>query len=187
MADDALAAVYSFVERAYVRMQAAEALTQCLEEGRLSPLQMLVEGLVVAGPPSLAALREVIAEVGSRKGQIKEDQHQVFVKLADELKGYGIHLGEKHSPFSLERMTPGAFLALLVSQKVHDEGDQIACLQRLQEALHLLGSLSGHLRLLDEVEVYLGDWLWGLIYESTRRNGGEAGGDAPSAQVMRML
>jgi hypothetical protein len=168
-------------------MQAAEVLTQCLDEGRLSPLQSLVEGLVVSGPSGLDALREVIAEVGTRKGQIKEDQHQVFVKLAGELQGYGIHLGEKHSPFSLERITPGAFLALLNSKKIHDESDQLACLQRLQEALHLLSSLSGHLQLLDEVEIYLGDWLWGLIYESTRRNGVEPGSEAPGTQAMRML
>jgi hypothetical protein len=89
MGDDPLADVYAFVERAYVRMQAGDVLTQCLDEGRLAPLQSLVEMLIMAGPQSLDSLREILAEVYTRKGQLKNDQHQVFVNLEGELRGTG--------------------------------------------------------------------------------------------------
>jgi hypothetical protein len=50
MDEDALENVFSYVERAYVRMQAGDVITQCLDEGRLTPLQSLVEMLIVVGP-----------------------------------------------------------------------------------------------------------------------------------------
>jgi DNA repair exonuclease SbcCD ATPase subunit len=173
MDDDPLAAVYAFVEQAYMRLQAADMLTQCLDEGKLSPLQTIVESLVVAGPQSLGSVREILAEVYMRRSQLKNDQHEVFIKLENELKGYGFRLGSIHSLRSLSRLTPMAFLALLNSQKVENEADQIVCLQRLDEALEVMKSLDGHLDLLDEIEIYLEDWLWGLIYLSAQQDWGE--------------
>jgi hypothetical protein len=66
-----------------------------------------------------------------------------------------------------------AFLALLHSQHVVNETDQLVCLQRLDEALEVMRSLDEHLKLLDEIEVYLEDWLWGLIYQSSQQDWGE--------------
>lgn len=173
MDEDPIEAVYAFVERAYVRLQAADMLTLCLEEGRLWPLQTMVEWLVIAGPQSLSALREILAEVYMRRSQLKNDQHQVFAKLEKELKGFGIQLGGVHSLMSLSRLTPVAFLALLRNQNIQNERDQLACLQRLDEALDVMNSLDQHLSLLGEIEVYLEDWLWCLIYQSAQQDWGE--------------
>ena len=173
MNDDPLEAVYAYVERAYVRLQAADMLTQCLDEGQLSPMQSIVESLVVAGPQNLSALREILTEVYMRRSQLKNDQHQVFTKLENELKKYGIRLGGIHSLLSLSRLTPVAFLALLRSQNVKDETDQLDCLQHLEVALDLMRSLDEHLSLLDEIEIYLEDWLWCLIYQSAQQDWGE--------------
>lgn len=173
MEDDPLDAVYAFVEQAYMRLQAGDMLTQCLDEGRMSPLQSIVELLVVVGPQSLESLREILNEVYMRRSQLKNDQHQVFAKLENELKGYGFRLGDIHSLMSLSRLTPMAFLALLKSQNVENETDQLVCLQRLDEALDLMKSLDRHLGLLDDIEVYLEDWLWSLIYQSSQQDWGE--------------
>jgi hypothetical protein len=127
----------------------------------------------VVGPQSLDSLREILAEVYSRKSQIKNDQHQVFVKLENELKEYHIRLGGVHSLMSLARLTPVAFLAFLKSQHVEDENDQLICLQRLEDALDLMRTLEKHLRLLEEIEIYLQDWLWGLFHQSAQQNWGE--------------
>ena len=56
MSDDAITAVYDFVERAYIRLQAGEVLNHCLDKGDAVPLHNLVEGLVLAGPQSLSVL-----------------------------------------------------------------------------------------------------------------------------------
>jgi hypothetical protein len=169
MDDDPLEAVYAFVEQAYMRLQAGDMLTECLDEGRIAPLQSIVELLVVVGPQSLGSLREILNEVYMRRSQLKNDQHQVFVKLENELKGYGFRLGDIHSLMSLSRLTPMAFLALLQSQRVVNETDQLICLQRLDEALDLMKPLESHLSLLDEIEAYLEDWLWSLIYQSSQQ------------------
>lgn len=169
MYDDPLEAVYAFVERAYVRMQAADVLTQCLDEGRLSPLQDLVEALVLAGPDSLDALREILFEVDARKTQLRQDQHQVFSSLEGKLGQYGVRLGKAHSPASLMRLTPTALLALLRSQKVVNENDQIACLGFFREAMDVMAILMAHLYLLEEIETYLMDWMWGLMYQSVHQ------------------
>jgi hypothetical protein len=121
MADsaDSLSSVYSFVERAYLRLQASDVLTQCLENGDTAPLQILVEDLVCAGPQSVRAIREILIEVKTRKIQLKDDLFQLKTTLETSL----------------------------------DTGN-------------LLGRTHEHLVFLEEVEKYIRDWLWGVMYQS---------------------
>ncbi|NTX00005.1 MAG: hypothetical protein HGB35_08800 [Geobacteraceae bacterium] len=92
MKDDPLQSVYSYVERAYVRLQAGDLLTRCLEESSIAPVQQLVDGLVLAGPPSLQAMREILAEASKRKAQVLDDLHQLSKEIEKSLSSYGIHL-----------------------------------------------------------------------------------------------
>lgn len=116
MADDPLEAVFSMVERAFIRLQAGDVLLSCLEGNDTTPVQKLVEGLVLAGPQSLNALREVRAEAASRKSE-------------------------------------------LIGELAASEGsmDQITC----------------QIILLEEVEIYIDDWMWGLMYQSAHLRGGD--------------
>lgn len=169
MQDDALAAVYAFVESAYLRLQALDVLTHCLEIGDPDPMHDLVEDLVFDGPQSLNALREILSEIGARRTQLLDDQHEVFSQLDDKLFPYGIRLGEKFTPASLSRLTPVVFLALVRQQGVRREQDQLACVQILQDSFPMIHSLSDNLQLLDEIAIFLQDWMWGLIYQSARQ------------------
>ena len=92
MDDEPLAGVYEFVERAYVRLQAAAVLTHCMEENNTASMHNLVEDLVFVGPESLASLREIQAEVASRRSEIGDDKLQIFARLVDELTSYGVRL-----------------------------------------------------------------------------------------------
>ena len=67
MLDESLDAVFSMVEKAFMRLQAGDVLVLCLEKDDTAPMQKLVEGLVLAGPQSLNALREIRVEVTTRK------------------------------------------------------------------------------------------------------------------------
>lgn len=167
MSDDALAEVYAYVERAYVRLQAADVLTHCLENGDSEPVMNLVEELVLVGPQSLSALREILAEVASRKKQLREDQNQIFSKLDEALKDYGARLLGAYTPLSIGHLTSVGFIALLRQQGVEDDKDQLICLQFFQDTTEFMSGIEKHLRLLDEIDSYLQDWLWGLIYQST--------------------
>lgn len=175
MAEHPLMAVYAYVERAYLRLQACDVLTHCLEQENTDPMQKLVEELVLAGPQSLSALREILAEVATRKAQLKDDQHQVFLKMKDDLKRYKVNIPGLHTPDSLARLTPVGILSLLRQQGVKKEHDLLTCLQLLQDTLDLIDKVVEHLGLLEEIEICLQDWMWGLMYQSTRQGWPEGG------------
>ena len=160
--------VYSFVERAYVRMQAGDLLIRCLEDASIEPIQQLVENLVLDGPANINALREIQREAGRRKEQVEEDLNHLCNGCESTLKSYGVCL-----PVKLENLIGGeapqvALLDMLRQQGVRDQGTQEACLQILKETRSIFESLSVRLALLAEIERYLGDWVWGLACLSGR-------------------
>ncbi|MBN2146565.1 MAG: hypothetical protein JW726_04215 [Anaerolineales bacterium] len=170
-------AVYSYVEKAYTRMQAGDVLIRCLEVGTVRPIQELAEGLILAGPKSLDALREVLAETVQRKSQVKDDLHQVFTELRSVLRSYGIQLEPVESDDHLQRLTPFDLLRLIREEGVNDRTTQDACLNVLHNSHDLIASLSANLHLLADVESYLQDWMYSLAYQSARRGSEE---DAPA-------
>jgi hypothetical protein len=181
MIEDPLLAVYEFVERAYVRLQAGEVLNHCLDNGNPVPIQNLVEGLVLVGPQSLSVIREIIAEVGARKAQLSDDRNQIYHRLTRNLNVHGVYLPRQCTPISFDLITPAAFLAFLNQQGIIDDQAQIQCLRLFQDTKELIGSLNENFKLLDDIERYLEDWLWGLIYQSSRQQGADgrsSGGEA---------
>jgi len=175
MADHPLVAVYAYVERAYLRLQASDVLTHCLDKENAEPMHDLVEELVLAGPQSLSALREILAEVASRKAQLKDDQHQAFSKMKDDLKGYAVDIPGLQTPSSFTHLTPVSLLSLLRQQGVEKDLELLTCLQLMQDTLDLINKVVEHLGLLDEIEIYLQDWMWGLLYQSARQGWPEGG------------
>jgi hypothetical protein len=167
--NDPMNGVYSFVEKAYTRLQAGDVLFRCLEEENTAPIQEWVEGLVLAGPRSLVVLREILNEVDERKRQSKEDIHQVFQDFRTSLKSCGVPLTSMQNERALIHMTPEGFLSLICDQGISQQETQIVCLQLLNDANDLIKDLEAHLSLLIEIEVYISDWLWGLVYESAQR------------------
>jgi hypothetical protein len=169
MENDPLEAVYLFVERAYIRLQAGDLLFRCMEERDINPLQSWVEGLVYAGPKNLGALREILAEVGERQSQSDEDIRQVLQDFRGNLKSYGVRLRGFESGTTLARLTPTRLLSLLREQGILEKETQVACLQLLRDTRDLVTSLASYARLLDEIETYLQDWMWGLVYQTAHQ------------------
>jgi hypothetical protein len=54
--------IYAIVEKAYYRLQAGDVLTHCLEDGVTDPIHEMIQEMVLAGPQSLEALREILSE-----------------------------------------------------------------------------------------------------------------------------
>ncbi len=169
MAEDPLNTVYAYAERAYVRLQAGDLLIRCIEEGSPAPMQQMVEGLVLAGPQSLSALQEMLAVTGQQKSQAMDDIHQVFAEFENNLKKYGVRLKGIKTPLALARLSPVRFLKILRDQQIADEKMQIACMQLLKDSREVMRSLAAHLQLLEDIETYLQDWMWGLAYQSARQ------------------
>lgn len=129
MYEDSLEAVYSFIERAGIRLKVNEVLVECLEDGNTASFQDLIEELIVAGPESLRIVREIISEVDLMMNQMQEK-----AKRDNNETGGGRN-------FPIDSMT---------------ENNQ------------------SHLVLMCEIQNYLNDWLWGLIYLSTRNEWSQA-------------
>ena len=65
--------IYSIVEKAYFRLQAGDVLTHCLEVGTTEPVHEMIQEMVLAGPQSLEALREILGEAMKRKAQVYDE------------------------------------------------------------------------------------------------------------------
>jgi hypothetical protein len=174
MSDDPLDAVYAYVERAYLRLQAGDILLRCLEEGNSSPMRQMVEGLVLAGPNSLGVLREMLTETNRQKAQAVDDLYRVYNEFEDSLRSYGVRLVGIKSARAAAHLSAVRFLKILRDQDILEEKNQVACLQILKNSRELLKSLDGNIRLLEEIEIYLEDWMWGLVYQSARQESNEA-------------
>lgn len=172
--DDPLASVYALVERAYLRLQAGDVLVQCIEEGDPRPIERLVEELVLAGPISLSALREIIAEIQQHRNQIEEDYNQVLTELEHTLRSHGLKLQGLPSRNTLSDLEPRHFLALLQGQGMSCEQTEQACLVAFQDSRVLLRGLADHLQLLETIRGYLQDWLYSVMYQSARQELSEA-------------
>ena len=92
MGNKPASSIYSIVEKAYFRLQASDVLTHCMEDGTTEPIHEMIQEMVLAGPQSLEALREILAEAVKRKSQVHDDLSQVINQLAIILKGYGLIL-----------------------------------------------------------------------------------------------
>ena len=172
--DDPLSSVYALVERAYLRLQAGDVLVQCMEEGSSDPIERLVEELVMAGPVSLGALREIIAEIQQHRSQLEGDYNQVLTELEQTLREHGMQLQGLPSRRVLAELEPRHFLAYLRQQGLDCEQAEQDCLLAFQDSRTLLRGLSEHLQLLDDLRGYLQDWLYGVMYQSARQELSEA-------------
>jgi hypothetical protein len=171
MMDESLDAVFSMVEKAFMRLQAGDVLVLCLENDDIAPMQKLVEGLVLAGPQSLNALRAIRAEVTARKVDFQEEIARVFSKMEDELRILGVNLAFLPDHISMHALEPKNLYHLMDQQDIPDEASQIKCARLLNSSKEIMSQLARQVLLLYEVELYLDDWIWGLMYQSARQMG----------------
>jgi len=170
MANDPLESVHSFVERAYMRMQAGDILIRCMEEDSTQPIQQMIESLVLAGPRSLNALRETLMETEQRKSQVQDDLHQLMKNLEESLKSYGVNLNGNGNVEAITELSQVGFLSFLRMQEIDDQSTQKACLQILKDSRDLIETLSSNYLLLQEIEGYIRDWIWALVVQERHQD-----------------
>jgi hypothetical protein len=166
MLDESLETVFSLVERAFMRMQAGEVLLLCLEKDDTTPIQKFVEELVLTGPRSLNAIREIRAEVELRKDRLQGEITQQFSVLEKQLQEYDIQLTGLPQGLSLRSFEKAGFMQLLRQLGVLDDGRQQECLRLIHEGKEVMSLIARQILLLEEMLLYLDDWMWGLIYQS---------------------
>jgi len=178
MENNTPASIYSIVEKAYYRLQAGDVLTHCLEASSTEPIHEMIQEMVLAGPQSLEALREILSEAMKRKAQISDDLNQVINQLSIILKGYGISLERQGGNQALQILTEDELLEMLDEQKIFESDERSACLQVLRDSQDLITLLNVKIQLLENIIIYLQDWIWGLTYQFIKQ--GEDEGDENS-------
>lgn len=170
MQDDPLESVHSFVERAYMRMQAGDILIRCMEENSTQPIQQMIESLVLAGPRSLNALGETLVETEQRKLQVQDDLHQLLKNLEESLKSYGVNLNGNGNIEAVTGLSQVGFLSFLRLQDINEQSTQEACLQILKDSRDLIETLSSNYLLLQEIEGTIQDWIWALVVQERHQD-----------------
>lgn len=165
--------IYSIVEKAYFRLQAGDVLTHCLEVGTTEPVHEMIQEMVLAGPQSLEALREILSEAMKRKAQVYDDLNQVTNQLSIILKGYGISLEKQGGNQVLRSLNESQLLEMLDEQNIDDVAERAEASQILTDSQELITALNGKIQLLENIEVYLQDWLWGLTYQYIKQSDDE--------------
>lgn len=168
MANKPAASIYSIVEKAYFRLQAGDVLTRCLDDGTIDPVHEMIQEMVLAGPQSMDALREILGETMKRKAQVYDDLNQVTNQLAIILKGYGISLERQGGSQALRSLSEIQLVQMLDEQSI-DPVSRTESVQVLKDSQELIGTLNAKIELLENIENYLSDWLWGLTYQQLRQ------------------
>ncbi len=173
MANKPGSSIYSIVEKAYFRLQAGDVLTHCIEDGSSNPIHEMIQEMVLAGPQSLEAVREILGEASKRKSQVYDDLNQVTNQLSIILKGYGVSLEPDAGNQALQSLTESRLVELMDRQGVSENETRASSLQVMRDSQELINTLNAKIVLLENIETYLQDWLWGLAYQSMRRGGTE--------------
>lgn len=169
MANKPAASIYSIVEKAYFRLQAGDVLTRCLDDGTIDPVHEMIQEMVLAGPQSMDALREILGETMKRKAQVYDDLNQVTNQLAIILKGYGISLERQGGSQALRSLNELQLVQMLDEQNIVVPDARTESVQVLKDSQELIGTLNAKIQLLENIENYLSDWLWGLTYQQLRQ------------------
>jgi len=169
MANKPAASIYSIVEKAYFRLQAGDVLTRCLDDGTIDPVHEMIQEMVLAGPQSMDALREILGETMKRKAQVYDDLNQVTNQLAIILKGYGISLERQGGSQALRSLNEIQLVQMLDEQNIIVPDSRSESVQVLKDSQELIGTLNAKIELLENIENYLSDWLWGLTYQQLRQ------------------
>lgn len=170
----ALDDLLSIAERAYVRMQAGELISQCLDQGDQVPLDNLVQQLVLAGAPSLSILREILEEIRSTRSTLRQEGLAVRQDLREALAGFGVHL-----PKLLSADPPEAFRRICgqgLREEIREAARELAAEDQAVldeicvDAGERVAKIASRLAVLGHLDSSVRDWLASLAYEAAHAN-----------------
>lgn len=171
----------TYAERAYVRMEAEQLILHCLEQGDPAALDQLIQGLVLAGAPSLGIMREILAEVRSTRSSLVNAGLEVRQDLINALGEFGVKLSRllpADAPEMFRQICSPRLRRKVKSAARGLSAEDEALLQEVcDEAGDRVAAIAKRLAMLGRLEASIEDWFYCLAYEATRR--GDAPGEPP--------
>jgi hypothetical protein len=163
----------NFAHQSYVRMEAEQLISECLELGDPSPFNDMVEGLVLAGTSSLILLREILEEVLNVKSMLSQEGLGIRQDLVDALGEFGVHV-----PQLLYVDAPDDFRQISNKHLKYGLGDLSANLRSEDELLleeicleagERVKQIGNRLTMISHFEESVRDWMRCLAYEAMQR------------------
>ena len=94
-----------------------------------------------------------------------DDLNQVTNQLSIILQGYGISLERLGGNQAIQSLNEQQLFFMLDELKIVDTEERSGCVQILKNTRELITALTSKIQLLENIETYLHDWLWGLTYQ----------------------
>ncbi|HPH96701.1 MAG TPA: hypothetical protein PKW33_13055 [Anaerolineaceae bacterium] len=156
-------------ERALYRIQAGDVLTACLEQSSDQPMRKLVESLLAAGTKSLVAMQETMAETQKRRRLVEDDLRQILTALRANLESCGLPIDNQEDLVGLLRYRRSRLQTLMDLHGIEDDNAREECRRLVADAHDLMKTLRARLTILQDIEKYLNDWSWGMMYQSVHQ------------------
>jgi hypothetical protein len=163
----------NFAHQSYVRMEAEQLISECLELGDPAPFNDMVEGLVLAGTSSLMLLREILDEVLNVKSMLSQEGLGIRQDLVDALGEFGVHM-----PQLLYIDAPEAFRQLSSRHLRYNLGNTSMVMRSEDEKLleeicleagERVKQIWRRLTMIKSFEESIRDWMRCLAYEVMQR------------------
>ena len=160
----------NFAHHSYVRIEAEQLISECLELEDPSPFNDLIEGLVLAGTSSLMLLREVLDEVLSVKSLLSQEGLGIRQDLVDALSQFGVHLPQLlyiDAPDAFHQISGKQFKSGIgtITEQLRSE-DKILLEEIWMEAGERVRIINRRLTMIKNFEDAIRDWMKCLAYEA---------------------
>jgi hypothetical protein len=169
----------NFAQRSYVRMQAEQLITECLQLGRTKPFDDLLESLVMNGAGSLLLLREILDEILDRKSLLSQEGLGVRQDLMDALSAYGVYLPQLLSadaPDSFRRICSNGLRKDVSAASQDLNSDDEALLEEIcVDASRRVTTVARQMMMINGIESSVRDWIGSIAYEVAKSPDPEVG------------
>jgi hypothetical protein len=93
----------------------------------------------------------------------------VFSELNKAFRKAGLDLIELKDSMTAARISQMDLQQLLTKQGRVDNQVEAEVMQRLEDTREMLAGIASQLHLLEEIERFLHDWMWGLVYQTAHQ------------------
>ncbi|NIM92671.1 MAG: hypothetical protein GTO18_03015 [Anaerolineales bacterium] len=169
--------LFNFAHQSYVRMEAEQLLSECLELEDPSLFNDMIEGLVLDGASSIVLLREVLEEVLCTKSLLAQEALGIRQDLMDALSEFGVYLPQLlyvDAPEAIRRIYHQSLHIEVTSTEVKLPKEDEALLEEIcTEAGNRVSIVARRLTLVNIIEECIRDWIGSLAYEAARNSIGD--------------
>lgn len=171
----------NLIERAFIRVEAEQLISLCLEENDPTLLQRTIENLVLEGTASLGILREIREEVRTTRISLSQQVDTLRLDLTGTLEEFGLlvpgGLRRRRSLREYLRALRGLDTSLLEKGNPLSLEDEILITEICEEVKRRSSLISRKISTMNLLDQVLQDWIRSLAFQASYQGRRSEGGD----------